>query len=121
PAENAPPCAPHRMGDQLAVAPREVRGCRHSAKIGLALRRGERRAGRLAIGERDPIWRHDLVHEPHVFGAGLMAEPPRAGVDEDRNLVLEQPEGRGASAIKDLSDALNLEEMIAGSERTELI
>src|SRR5712671_1226611 len=50
-----------------------------------------------------------------------MAEAPRAGVDEDRNLVLEQAEGRGASAVMDLRDALHLEEVIAGSERAQLI
>jgi hypothetical protein len=42
-----------------------------------------------------------------------MAEAPRAGVDEDRNLVLEQAKGRGAGAVVDLRDALHLQEVIA--------
>lgn len=42
-------------------------------------------------------------------------------MNEDRDLVLEQAERLGASTIMNLVDALNLEEMIARSQRAELI
>jgi hypothetical protein len=50
-----------------------------------------------------------------------MAEPSRPRVDEHGHLVTPQPERLGGRCVEDLCDALHLEEVVARSQRAELV
>ena len=74
-AEVAREHATHAVGNQLAVREREVRGGTHRSKVALALRRRQRRARELAIGQRDPESLLHGIEQAQVVGAHLVAEP----------------------------------------------
>ncbi len=108
------------MGHHLAVGEGEVGRRRHRPEVPARLRRGQRGAAELAVGERDAVARRRLDHALQVLAADLVAEPPRAGVDHHRHPAGDQPEGRGRRRIVHLGDELDLGEVVPRPQGAEL-
>src|SRR6266542_411717 len=109
------------LGEDLPVAPREIGGGTHRAKVIAPFARRERSASKLSIRQLDTVASQGLVHRSDVIGADLMPEATRAGVDEHRELAGGQLEGSGRILVEHFFDDLHLEEMIAAPQRAELI
>ena len=109
------------MGDDLPVAPGEIRrGC-HRMEICLPFGRSKWCTRQFAVRHRNAVIGHDLIHAPDIFRAGLVTESARTSVNQDGDLSLEQTERFCAFNVENSFDALNFEEMIARAERAELI
>jgi hypothetical protein len=108
------------VGDGLPVGPGEVGRGGHRTQVGAALGRAHRRAGELAVRQRDPVALQGGVHPAHEVGTDLVAEPARARVDQHGQLPLLEPERRGRADLVDALDPLELEEVVARAERADL-
>ena len=73
-AENPFKGAACRVGDQLPVRPRKVRGRCHCVKISLAFRRMNRSAGELPIRHMQIVPAHGLIQLRNVIAANLMTQ-----------------------------------------------
>ena len=109
-----------RVGDGLAVGEGEVGRRAHGAEVLLPLRRGEGRAGQLAVRQLDAVARHHRVHAAHVVRADLVAEAAGAGVDEHRELTFPESQDVGRRLVEDAVHLLHLDEVVAGADRAEL-
>ena len=108
------------MAEDFAVGERAIDCRAHGAEIALADFRVDRRAGELAVDEFDArrFCRHH--HFLEEFGANLVAEPARAAMDGDDNVVRRKPEGLRDLGVEDFRDDLNLEIVVARAERAHL-
>ena len=111
---------PRPVGHHLAVGEGVVGGRRHRRQVAPPLRRADRRAAELAVGQLDAVLPRRLDHHLQVVGAHLVAEAARAAVDHHHHLLGEEPEGAGGGAVVDLGDDLDLAEVVARAQRAEL-
>ena len=87
----------------------------------LAWRRVDRCADELGIGQFDAIFGGGFAQGLDIVVADLVAESATAGVDHDGYLAGLELEELGSDGIVDFIDGLDLDEMIAGSERATLV
>ncbi len=104
----------------LPVGEGEVAGAGHGREVLAGLRRAERRAGELPVGQLDPGARRHARHPAHVVGADLVAEPARAGVDHHHHLAGADAEGARGPLVEHVRDDLDLEEVVARAEAADL-
>src|SRR5262249_35225206 len=110
-----------QMRDDLAVGQSAVDCGAHRAQILLADRRVDRRAGQLAVWQLDPVAGRARRHLLQELRPDLMAQPARAAVDADDDLVQPDAEGRSDLGVIDFGHALNFAVMIAGVECSYLL
>ncbi len=112
--------AAHLVRHELPVGERVVRRSGHRAEVLPPLRRVERRAAELPVGERDAVARRRGDHRTHRLVAHLVAKPPRTRVDRHDHPALDEPERRRGGGVVDGVDRLHLEEVVARAEGAEL-
>ena len=61
------------------------------------------------------------LNDAEVVVADLVAQPARAGVDQDRDLPLAQAHHLGRRLVEDAIDDLDFEEVVARAERAALV
>ena len=118
--QDPPCCFAHLMRHRMAIGEREVGGGGHRSQIGPPFRGRLGRARELPVGERDAVPRERGVHGPYVVGAHLVAEPARAGMDENRDLPLAEAEDTGRFGVEDPLHPLDLDEVVPGADRAHL-
>ena len=109
------------MGQELAVAPGIVGGGPHRTQVGLALRASHRGAGKLPVGKLEAVPLRGVLERRQVVVADLVAQPARAGVDQDGDLAFVQAHDLGRSRIEHAVDDLDFEEVVARAERAALV
>src|SRR5688500_17191577 len=113
------PGAPNAGCDDLPICKSKVRRCRHRAQIVFALFRLDGRAGELAIGQRDPIFRHRFHHRADAVRRHLVAEAAGAGVNLDDDLAEADAEAPRFVFVEHSLDDIDLDAMIAGADSPE--
>src|SRR6516162_144046 len=110
--------ATNQMRDNLPVRQSAIRGCAHCAEIPLAKLRAYGSTRKFAIRN----WPEALAHHRfQVVSPDLMAEASRAAMDGYENVVLLQPQYSSDRGIKDLSDPLHFQVVVARSERSHFV
>ena len=109
-----------QVREDLPVRERAVDRGVHRAEVLLPLRRVDRRARELAVGQRDAEAARRLGQADEELGADLVAEAARAAVDRHDDLVLAQAVGARRARVVDALDALHFEVVVAGPERSHL-
>ena len=110
----------HRVGDELPVGKGEVGGAGHGADVFARPWGTEGRAAQLPVGDGDAVLLRRPLHGLDGIVAHLVAQPARAGVDGDGELVLEQPQGAGHLVVVDLGDVIDFHEMVTRTDAAEL-
>ena len=107
---------PHPVGDELPVGKGKVGGPGHGGQVALAFRRSQGGAAELAVRQFDAILGAGLEHHLDVVFAHLVPQPPGAGVDDGRHLILEQPQLRRQGRIVNLVDITYFDKMVARTQ-----
>ncbi len=108
---------PRPVGDELAVAEGVVRRRRHRAQVVLPLPGADGGASELLVRQVDAVLLGRLLHHVQVVLARLMAQAPRAAVDEGQHLPRPADAHRlGRLRVEHLVDDLYLQEVVAGAQ-----
>ena len=87
PREHALEDFPRPVSEKLPVGEGEVGGASHGAEIALRFLGVDRRAGKLAIGDGDPIPTQGSLGRLQVVRAHLMSKATRARMDHHGDLA----------------------------------
>ena len=112
------------MGDHLPVGEGGVGGRRHGGEVGLTLRRAERCAGELAVGDANAVARHGFVETAEIVRSDLMPESARAAVEHDEHLPgAVEPESWGHPGIVEAvrPEGLDLQVVVPRPQGAELL
>ena len=107
--------------DDLPVREGVIRRAAHGAEIRLSLSAGDRRAGELPVRDGDVVFFRRLLGDLQIIVADLVPESPRPAVDQDDDAVGFQPEHARGIGMENLVDASDFKEMIARSQRAQLV
>lgn len=108
------------MHEALSVPPCIIGGSPHRGKIVPRLGAFKGSAGKFFVGQLDIIFAQSPLHNLKKIRADLMAEPTGACVDHHRDLIFKKGQGICGLFVVYLIDILNLEKVIAGTERSLL-
>ena len=114
--EDVPHGGAHAMGDQVPVRPRVVRRACHRGHVVAPLRNDAGAHESWAVRQRDAVLREPRIHQPHVVGTDLVAEAAGSGMDQHGHLTGLVP-SPGLLRVEDLSDLLDLDEMVTRAHR----
>ena len=109
------------VSQELAVAPGIVGRRAHRAQVRLPLRAPHRGTGELPVGQLESVPLRGVLEGREVVVAHLVAQPARAGVDQDGDLPFVKTHDFGRGRVEDAVDDLDFEEMVAGAERAALV
>src|SRR5262249_26193531 len=118
--KEAPDDLPRVMAENFPIGERAIDCRAHSAEITLADLRSDRRAGELALRQRDAGRFRRLRHLLQIVASDLMAETARAAVNGDHHVVLGEMEGLRGGFIEDIGDHLHFEVVVARAEGAHL-
>src|SRR6266550_3576957 len=93
----------------------------HVVRLVLALGRRDWRAAQLPVREHDAVLVRGGDHRLEGVIAHLVAEAPRAGVDEDGDGAGREPEPISGGPVVALRDIADLDEMVAAADGAELV
>ena len=94
---------------------------RIAPRYDLALRTPHRGTGELPVGQLEPVPLRGVLERREVIVAHLVAQPARAGVDQDGDLPFVKTHDLGRGRVEDPVDDLDFEEMVARAERAALV
>ena len=109
------------MGQHLPVDKSVIRRRAHRRQIILPFRAAQRRAHQFAIRQFNPVAVNHRLETLHVVAANLVAKSTRPAVNLHHDLPRKQAHPVGGFFIKDLFHDIHFNEMIAGSQRANLI
>lgn len=108
------------MAENFAVGQRTVNCCAHCSEITGADLRVDRSAGEFSVAKLDARGFGRQQHFLEEFCANLVAKPARAAMDGNDNVVERQFEGLSYFVVEDFCNQLDLEVMVARTERSHL-
>ena len=109
-----------QVGDHLAIGERAVDRGAHGAKVALPEIGADRRAGELPIRQPDAEPRRGESHFAQEIGADLMTQSARATMNRDNHIAFLQAEDLGRILIEDPGAFLDLQVVVARTERPHL-
>ena len=113
--------AADEVGQELAIAEGEVGRALHGRQILLPLRAAQGGTDQLAVGQLDVVLVDGLLEAGDVVGADLVAEAARAAVNLGHDLAGEEAHRRRGRLVEHLIDDVNLDEVVARAQRTQLV